>query len=163
MHPAYPWLLAAAVVVAAAIVATPLFLLQPFSPQSDADLTVAYALSRWQVALTLTISLFGAACLFGYWRRPRPPGRVGKSLGLLALALLLGSTLIARQNLYEWAFRPVEALAFGLIADTDHLDDANMVLGLQVGGEAKAYPVGMLSYHHLVNDELGGEPFVATY
>ena len=61
------------------------------------------------------------------------------------------------------SFRPVEALAFGLIADTDHLDDANMVLGLQVGGEAKAYPVGMLSYHHLVNDELGGEPFVATY
>lgn len=37
------------------------------------------------------------------------------------------------------------------------------VMGLAAGGVAKAYPVRILNYHEIVNDELGGEPVVVSY
>ncbi len=41
-------------------------------------------------------------------------------------------------------------------------DDAR-VLGVVVGGEARAYPVGVLNWHELVNDTLGGEPILVSF
>ncbi len=38
-----------------------------------------------------------------------------------------------------------------------------MVLAIEVGGEARAYPVDLVAYHHIVNDELNGQPLAATY
>jgi hypothetical protein len=38
-----------------------------------------------------------------------------------------------------------------------------IVLGLVVGDEARAYPVSILSWHELVNDELGGRPVLVSY
>ncbi len=37
------------------------------------------------------------------------------------------------------------------------------VLGLVVGGQARAYPVTMLAYHHVVNDVIEGIPVAVTY
>ena len=41
--------------------------------------------------------------------------------------------------------------------------DAEIVLGLVVGGEARAYPVAILDWHELVNDTLGGRPVLVSY
>src|SRR5437870_6810640 len=40
-------------------------------------------------------------------------------------------------------------------------DDA--VLGLQIGSEAKAYPISLLIHHEVVNDVVGGKPVFAAY
>jgi len=37
------------------------------------------------------------------------------------------------------------------------------VLGLQIGDEARAYPVRMLEYHQIVNDVIGDKPVAVTY
>jgi hypothetical protein len=37
------------------------------------------------------------------------------------------------------------------------------VIGLVVGGEARAYPISILNWHELVNDSLGGEPVLVTW
>lgn len=37
------------------------------------------------------------------------------------------------------------------------------VIGLVVGGEAKAYPLGILNWHEIVNDTVGGVPVSVTY
>ncbi len=37
------------------------------------------------------------------------------------------------------------------------------VLALEVGGEARAYPLQILMWHEIVNDTVGGRPVVATY
>ena len=37
------------------------------------------------------------------------------------------------------------------------------VLGLIVGGQARAYAITMLSYHHVVNDVIEGIPVAVTY
>ncbi len=41
--------------------------------------------------------------------------------------------------------------------------DGDMVLGVVVNGDAAAWPVNQLAYHHVVNTEVGGVPIAATY
>jgi len=43
------------------------------------------------------------------------------------------------------------------------LKPGDEVLGLLVNGSARAYPVTMLSYHHVVNDVIEGIPVAVTY
>jgi hypothetical protein len=38
-----------------------------------------------------------------------------------------------------------------------------IVLGVAWGGEARAYPVAILEWHELVNDDLGGRPILVSY
>ena len=44
-----------------------------------------------------------------------------------------------------------------------HLDDRDLVLGMGSGGAFHAYPVKVLSWHEMVNDEVGGEPITLSY
>lgn len=43
------------------------------------------------------------------------------------------------------------------------LQAEDLVLGVVVNGEARAYPHGILWWHEIVNDVLGGEPIVVTF
>lgn len=43
------------------------------------------------------------------------------------------------------------------------LEPTDDVLGLLLDGEARAYPVRMLSYHHVVNDVVREVPIAVTY
>ncbi len=46
-------------------------------------------------------------------------------------------------------------------ADWLRADDE--VFGVVLGGQARAYPVPMISYHHVVNDVVRGIPVAVTY
>ena len=37
------------------------------------------------------------------------------------------------------------------------------IIGVEIGGDARAYPVAMLSRHEIVNDTVGGAPIAATW
>ena len=41
--------------------------------------------------------------------------------------------------------------------------DKEPVLGVSIGGEAKAYPIALLTRHEVVNDVVGGRPIFAAY
>jgi len=43
------------------------------------------------------------------------------------------------------------------------LGDSSLVIGVAYNGEAKAYPVRYISYHHQVRDTVGGKPVMVTY
>jgi hypothetical protein len=45
----------------------------------------------------------------------------------------------------------------------DYLQDADRVLGLVRNGQAKAYPIKILNWHEIVNDEIGGRAVVVTF
>ncbi len=38
-----------------------------------------------------------------------------------------------------------------------------LILGVAVGDEARAYPISQMAYHHIANDQIGGEPYLVTY
>lgn len=41
--------------------------------------------------------------------------------------------------------------------------DEERVLGVALGGEARAYPLAILVWHELVNDRVGGQPILVSY
>lgn len=43
------------------------------------------------------------------------------------------------------------------------LTNSNRVVGVEVNGDARAYPIRMLNWHEIVNDVVGGEPLSITY
>ncbi len=57
----------------------------------------------------------------------------------------------------------IENPKFMPIAEADHLADTEPVIGLEVGGEWKAYPLQVLMWHEIVNDEIGGTPVSVTF
>lgn len=59
---------------------------------------------------------------------------------------------------------PIDEPRFVSVAEADEwLADAEPVIALELNGEAKAYPLQILTWHEIVNDELGGVPVTATY
>ncbi len=48
-------------------------------------------------------------------------------------------------------------------AAADWLGDREPVIMLQTGASARAYPLQIMTYHEIVNDELGGVPVVVTF
>src|SRR3989338_6192242 len=47
--------------------------------------------------------------------------------------------------------------------EADFLRPADRILGLEAGGEAKAYPIKILNWHELVNDHVGGKSVLVSY
>ena len=39
----------------------------------------------------------------------------------------------------------------------------DVVLGVLQGGEAVAFPIDQMSYHHIANTSVAGEPYLVTY
>ena len=49
------------------------------------------------------------------------------------------------------------------IAEAGNLTDTEPVIGLVLNGKARAYPLRIMIWHEIVNDELGGVPVTVTY
>lgn len=45
----------------------------------------------------------------------------------------------------------------------DWLDAQEPVIALEIGGEARAYPLQILTWHEIANDTLGGKPIAVTF
>lgn len=48
-------------------------------------------------------------------------------------------------------------------ADEAPLTDDELVIGISINGEAKAYPISVLRFREMVNDELAGIPILVTW
>jgi hypothetical protein len=48
-------------------------------------------------------------------------------------------------------------------ASDSGLQDSDLVLGLDINGDVRAYPLDILVWHEIVNDDVGGEPVAVTY
>ena len=61
-------------------------------------------------------------------------------------------------------FVPLDNPAFlAAAAAPASVTDESFVLGLDWNGEARAYPLDMMWWHHIVNDTIGGDPVLVTY
>lgn len=60
------------------------------------------------------------------------------------------------------AIRPVYDPTF-IPAEQAPLRDDELVMGVELRGEARAYPVGYLNFREMVNDRIGPVPFLVTW
>lgn len=52
---------------------------------------------------------------------------------------------------------------FVTVAEVDNLAPTEPVIGLTINGDARAYPLRVLTWHEIVNDTVGGVPVAVTY
>ena len=60
------------------------------------------------------------------------------------------------------AIPPIYDPQFVASEESDLVDD-ELVMGVSVNGDSRAYPVGMMRFREMVNDEVGGVPLLVTW
>ena len=68
-----------------------------------------------------------------------------------------------RANVRAGSFPPLDYPRVVAAAEATWLLPESLVLGALQNGEARAYPLSMMTFHHVANDELGGEPYLVTF
>ena len=156
------WLLLLLIVAAAiAFVVVPVWLIQPFKPQTERALAVGYEVRRLAPWATVALAAAGLWLVWRVWRASRRWW--ARALAVLLVVPVLASVWAARQNVYEVMFNPLPAPAYARAGEVDFVGGDDMVLAVERGGERVAYPVRLMAYHHVVADTVGGVPLVATY
>lgn len=91
----------------------------------------------------------------------RPDGLTGAPVPATAIesAEFDGSRLDAD----ALGFPPLTNVGTVLASDATWLQPDTLVLGAVQGGEARAYPLFIMQFHHVANDVLGGEPYLVTF
>jgi|ERR1043165_2151121 hypothetical protein len=142
------------------IVLTPVFLIMPFKAQTPRTMEISYLMRRWSPWLTIFASLLIITVAVKLWIGGRWFGRIALVILLLPV---LGATWLARQNHFLWMFNPLTNPAYAKIADAGFVNDEDRLLAVTINGEAVAYPIKFMGYHHVVQDTVGGTPIAATY
>jgi uncharacterized protein DUF3179 len=144
-----------------AVVIVPAVLIRPFSPETEATVAVAYALrtsSPWLAPAGAAI-----AAVLGLLVLRRGPGRLRAVAAGCAVVLAAAAAWLSHQNHFEWMFKPLKDARYARARDAAFLGPSDMVVAVELKGDAVAYPVRQMGYHHLVNDFVGGVPVVSTY
>jgi hypothetical protein len=142
------------------LLAYPIYVIWPFRHQGAAELRLALEVLRFRPVAMIVAVAAAVLALVQYWRTVRVWWR--RSLAVLAAAAVLAFAALSRIDIYEMMFHPAGRPEFADAAATK-LDGTEKVLAVRIGDEARAYPIRSLSYHHIVNDRLGGVPIAATY
>jgi len=159
-------LMASLAFLALVLAAAPSLLLIPSRDQTPGSLAMAFRLTKIAPLMTLALALVALALAFGIWRLPRRAGARSGLLHAVLLALLVVPTLAAaalsRSALAERMFTPIGELHW-VVGQAANEDGEQQIMGIEIQGQARAYPVRIVGYHHIIHDTVGGEPVVATY
>lgn len=137
----------------------PLTIIQPFKRQDAVPLQRALLVFRIAPGATLALAAIAVLAAIVLWKNVRIWGRVACVFLLVLTCLVAGLT---RVNVFEQMFHPAGAPKFLAIQDSK-TDPDDMVIAVSLHGEAHAYPIREMAYHHVVNDWFGAVPIVATY
>jgi len=146
-------------VIAIALFFIPAFIIRPFRHQAPRALLLAMTLRQHAPLGTLAAAVVCFVLALALWRSA---SRWHKSLLALTLLVVTFSAVMARLNYFEWMFHPIEGPQF-LAQGNSKLDAKEMVMGVRLGSDARAYPISQMAYHHVLNDVVAGVPIAVTY
>jgi uncharacterized membrane protein len=158
----WSWALAALVALGLVTwVAVPVLLIQPFKAQTPFGVALSYELRQKAPVVTLVGLIVLVGLLVRLARRVTRWWHWAALVQIAALGAL--PTWFARQNHFEWMFNPLTDPIYAPATLVSFVDDGDMVVAVEIAGEAVAWPVRQMAYHHIVQDEVGGVPVVCTY
>jgi len=152
--------LLACLAVSLVAVVYPMYVIRPFRAQGARELAVALVVNRYRGMATLISALAVLAALATYW--PAQPVRWRRILAGVGAGLVCVLAVLARINVYELMFHPIDHATFAA-SGRSKLDGGEKVIAVLVNGQARAYPIRGMAYHHIINDEVGKTAIVATY
>jgi hypothetical protein len=125
------------------------------------SIDLAYALhqNRWIVR-----AIFGALVLIGGHALLSPLGVGWRRWALPLLALVSGGIVYVTnfRMAADQMFKQPRQLRLVPIAENT-VAPQRLVVGVVRNGEARAYPLQFIGYHHQVRDSVGGEPVLVSY
>ncbi len=136
------------------------YYIMPFpGSQEDETIRIAYAFHQYIWLMRIVGWVLLGYLLFKGWR-VKPWARI-----VMAIPLLMYGMVVYAFNFKFMAdkmfYQPETKVLLPL--DENVIDTKDIVLGVTINGEAKAYPLEIIGYHHQVADTLGGEPIMVTY
>ena len=141
-------------------VAYPIYVIRPFRAQGARELAAALVVMRYRLLITVISALVALGAGVAYWRVQTQKWR--RVLAAVGAGFVCVLAVLARVNVYELMFHPVDHPAFAAASEVK-LDKDDKLIVVKVGGGARAYPIRTMGYHHVVNDVVGGTALVATY
>jgi len=134
------------------------YLIMPLpGSQRYESLDAAYFLHthRWFFRIPLLLMIAAGSASAFHARLKRWP--LAAALGTIAIVWIFNFQMTA-----ESIFKQPRTLAFEGKAE-NKLHEGATVIGVAHNGEAKAYPIRFLVYHHQVRDTIAGKPVMVTY
>jgi hypothetical protein len=123
------------------------------------SIEIAYALYSWRWAMR---GVFGAMIAFG---ATPALSRLGSRRWLAGVAVVAVAALAYVTNFRMAAdqiFKQPEKLVMAPMA-TNTVAQDRLVVGVEIQGEARAYPLQFIGYHHQVRDTIAGMPVLVSY
>lgn len=130
----------------------------PFS-QRMASIDLAYFLYTWRWVFRIVAGVLivaGARQAYGVtaWRKTIPALAT-------AVACLMVYVLNFRMSADRMFLEPASVTMRGV--DGNVVEHARLIVGIEINGDARAYPVNFIGYHHQVRDSAGGKPVMVSY
>ena len=120
------------------------------------SIDVAWFLYRWRWVFRVVFGLLIAAGLLkSTWMRKWV---LLISMVLIAVVVYMANFKMAADHMF---YQPKKLLLVN--AAENKVDSQRLVIGIINNGEAKAYPIQFLGFHHQVQDSIGGMPVIVTY
>ena len=127
----------------------------PGSQQMN-SIDLAYFLYKWRWIFR---GLFAAMIFLGLfkseWKRK---WLLFFPIAVVAIVIYMANFKMAADAMFK---QPKQLLLVS--AASNKVDSNRLVLGVSINGEAKAYPIRFLGYHHHIQDTVGGKPIMVTY
>ncbi|MBP7548994.1 MAG: DUF3179 domain-containing protein [Gemmatimonadaceae bacterium] len=123
------------------------------------SLELAYQLHTWRWVVRGLAVAFVVVGARSAWRHGRV-ARVAMGLGVLAVAAMAYAFnfVMAADAMFK---QPTVVVMAGAAENRVEMD--RLVVGIEVDGEARAYPLQFIGYHHQVRDSVAGREILVTY
>ena len=136
------------------------YFIMPFpGSQQLPSLAAAYLLHQWRWPVRLALGLLTLAGLPDAWRQ-----RSWRFGFVPALLLLAGGVTHAVNNVLAADAQFLQPRVVRMVAAAENaVAPDRLVVGVEVDGEARAYPLQFIGYHHQVRDTVAGRPVLVSY
>jgi hypothetical protein len=120
------------------------------------SIDLAYFLHKWRWVFR---GLFGLMIIVGLFRSQwKRKWLLFFPIAIIAAVIYMTNFVMAADHMF---YQPKKVL---MVSGAENKIDPNrLVIGVTNNGEAKAYPIQFLGYHHQVQDSVGGKPMIITY
>ena len=127
--------------------------------QRMTSIDFAYRLYSWRWLFRAIFAVMIVAGAASAWRAP------GKQKFAAPVALVLAAIIVYVLNFQMSADHMFVAPASVTMvpADRNKVDTARLVVGIEVDGQARAFPIQFIGYHHQVRDTVAGKPVMVSY
>ncbi len=124
------------------------------------SIDLAYFLYSYRWIFRIAFAIMIIAGLIPVFRNTRV---ISKVFAVICL-LLLGAVVYAANFMMAADAMFVQSKNFKMNPAAENKIDSNrIVIGIEFNGQAKAYPIQFLGYHHQVFDSIGNKPVIVTY